>query len=725
MSREDEFSISELRRKREQQPVASAPQPSGGYSGPPPTNVGPVPPSRPFTPPVVPVQTARAAADDEEEEESEFHVDTGRMLVALKRHWVWLAVAAVVMGCLGFGGGYYKGRYSVTVTLTRPESGGPSPGTLKSLLQDWQLVRRVAEKSQPHINPDKLMARLSVEDEAKTERLYVTIQGQDTKALVDLINLYAGEAVAYSKDDQLREPQTQIPFWREKIQKYEAAIKQAEAAFATFQKDSGITDPDAASAELSKKLGEVKAKISLKEMDMELADLTQLNQLTERWNALKLKRETEFALFTENHPNVQSLRAEMARLQQEIAAARTNVTAQAGSDAGIGPNSSQEKLKLEIANLKKERTELELANAKLPEIKSQYVRLKSELDSMRENLTRSVKSAEDVGSQILQAKGYFWITSAASIDDVDTRPRMKKAVSFGTKGAMAGLVLAAALVLLLELKERTIKTAAEVERTTGLRVLASLGDLDKMTPEARDKWAFRAWTVIAGQLNASANHGMVCGFVSSVQGEGRSTWIKLLSEAASRRGLRVLTVATKPSGTDEASSEAETVANEKSFTAAVEEAMTERQSVEAEAAAAEATEILPPERPPTEEVMTLSPSALAFPAEVTQRFTSGGLPAAHIPLPGWVWNIDRRRQWQMALAHWRAIDNLVLLVELPPASVPESVLLAESLPQIIWLTDSGKASIRDTKEQLDMMRHAKCHIVGAVLNHEPEPIIKL
>jgi len=90
-----------------------------------------------------------------------------------------------------------------------------------------------------------------------------------------------------------------------------------------------------------------------------------------------------------------------------------------------------------------------------------------------------------------------------------------------------------------------------------------------------------------------------------------------------------------------------------------------------------------------------------------------------------VWNLDRRRQWHLALAHWRAIDNLVLLVELPPASVPESVLLAESLPQLIWLVDSGKASIRDTKEQLDMLRHARCQIVGAVLNHEPEPIIKL
>ena len=63
--------------------------------------------------------------------------------------------------------------------------------------------------------------------------------------------------------------------------------------------------------------------------------------------------------------------------------------------------------------------------------------------------------------------------------------------------------------------------------------------------------------------------------------------------------------------------------------------------------------------------------------------------------------------------------------ELPPACVPESVLLAESLPQMLWLVDSGTPEIRETKEQLEMMRHAKCHFVGAVLNHEPEPIIKL
>ena len=718
MSREDEFSISDLRRKREQQ---QAPVPA------PPMHQGPVSQGQqPFHQPPQPVppgRAARAAAADEDEEPGEFHVDTGRMLAALHRRWVWLVAAAVVLGGVGFGGGYYKGRYSATVTLTRFEAGVPSPGTLKSMLGDWQLIRRVAEKSQPHINANILMARLTIEDEAKTERMQVTLQGQDTKALVNLANLFAREAVAYSKDEQLRGPQAKIPVLREKMLKYEADIKLAEAAFVAFQKANGITDPDAESVDMSKKLQEIKMMIEQKEMELQLSGLGRQDPLIEeRLAALKRRLITELAAFTENHPAVQDVRAEMAQLEKKIATAATNLASGGNSPDINSPVLA--KLGTEIAKLKERRAELELANTKLPEIKSQYVILKSEWDYLRASQTRFGESTKLLNDFVEQAEGYFRINAPISAEDVDTRPRMKKAVSFGTKGALAGLILAAALVLLVELKDRTMKTAAEVERVTGLRVLASLGDLDKMSPEARDKWAFRAWTIMAGQLNASANHGMVCGFVSSGHGEGRSTWIKLLAEAASRRGLRVLTVSTKPSGTDEPSSEAETVANEKSFTAAVEEAMTEEASVAAEEEI-EGGEMLPAERPLAQEILTLSPSALAFPAEVTQRFNAGGLPAAHIPLPGWVWDIDRRRQWQMALAHWRAIDNLVLLVELPPASVPESVLLAESLPQIIWLADSGKASIRDTKDQLEMMRHAKCHIVGAILNHELEPIIKL
>jgi protein involved in polysaccharide export with SLBB domain len=96
----------------------------------------------------------------------------------------------------------------------------------------------------------------------------------------------------------------------------------------------------------------------------------------------------------------------------------------------------------------------------------------------------------------------------------------------------------------------------------------------------------------------------------------------------------------------------------------------------------------------------------------------------HIPLPGWVWNLERRRQWGEALDQWRQIDNLVILVELPPASVAESVLLGSNLPNMLWLANSGTAHAGTTRTQLETLRNARCNIVGAVLNRESSVPVK-
>src|SRR4029079_12983337 len=134
-----------------------------------------------------------------------------------------------------------------------------------------------------------------------------------------------------------------------------------------------------------------------------------------------------------------------------------------------------------------------------------------------------------------------------------------------------------------------------------------------------------------------------------------------LVSAASQRGMRVLTVATRPS-----SEQDEELTRSSKNTA------------------------LLPVGPAT----TLTKSVLSTPAQVTEQFNDPqSQPIVHIPLPGWVWNLERRHQWRSALENWESIENLVLLIELPPACQPESVLLAEHLPQVIWLAGSGQADM--------------------------------
>ncbi len=286
--------------------------------------------------------------------------------------------------------------------------------------------------------------------------------------------------------------------------------------------------------------------------------------------------------------------------------------------------------------------------------------------------------------------GYFRVLLAASDNPVVLRRYRLEMVLFALVGAFIGLLGAAIQILFSEFMDNRIKTRADVRRVTGLPLLATLGDLRKMSPGNRDQWAFRAWTALQSKLSISPNHGMVCGITSANSSDGRSTWVGLLASAASACGFRVLTITAQPSEE-----------------LAMEVARRENRP--------------PPSLPQgsPEPGTSLTTSVLSSPAQIVEKLTSAECPpVVSIPLPGWVWNLERRKQWQSALEAWREVENIVIFVELPPASVAESVLLAENIPNLLWLADSNKSDAEHTLAGLETLRDASCNLVGAVLNRE-------
>jgi polysaccharide biosynthesis/export protein len=281
---------------------------------------------------------------------------------------------------------------------------------------------------------------------------------------------------------------------------------------------------------------------------------------------------------------------------------------------------------------------------------------------------------------------------------VDPKPKI---IFLGAAGGIAGIGGAILLILLFELFDNRLKTVADLKRVTKLPVIATLGNLDKMHPSAQSGWAFRTWTALQSRLSLSPNHGLVCGFTSSGGGQGRSTWIRLLAKAASQCGFRVLTIATLPSPPfmqpdhqeePVASGQKESDMNDNETSSPFGE----------------------------EPSMAVANNVLSSPTEVTEKLTGNNpQPLVHIPLPGWVWSLERRKQWQSALKQWRNIENIVILVELPPACDPEAVLLAENIPNVIWLADGNKADASESREQLQTLRDARCNLVGSVMNRAP------
>ena len=606
--------------------------------------------------------------------------------------------------------------------------------TLVNLLKSPDLFRRVAARTQPPVSESALSKSAEARQEPLTDLVTLTLAGKTPQSLLNLATNYASEAVTMGKELQIGETRRMNEFYQQRIAATDVELTNAYDEMINFEKASQTLNPEAASQAYMKQLGDIMSEYDTARIDAELADLqiaalqaelARQNPLAQKLEAARSKLAELRTRFTDAHPTVQNQQQEIEDLQKQLAAAGTN-TLPAGN---AGENSLAGTIYLRLIELQSAKAirakKLELLDASRQELQKKvtgiseqglrYALLKAKLESLKDSRSKLESRQREAQLYEDNAQGYYRLVAPLRTEDIEVGVHWRRVIRFTLMGCFLGALAAGAVIGGREILDDRLKTAVDVERVTGLPVLARLGDLNAMSSAEKDAWAFRAWTALAGQLTPSPNHGMVCGFISSLNGEGRSTWINLLVNAAGQRGLRVLTVATRPPRGDTKAGEA--TAGE-----------AEKKAGEAEKAFGEAISQTLAETK-TElpaQAATLTPQALAFPAEVARQLTGPNAPpVAHIPLPGWVWSLDRRKQWQNALSQWRAVENLVLLVELPPASVPEAVLLAESLPQLIWLVDSGQPHGRETRQQLETLRHAKCRLVGAVLNHEPAPVLEL
>ncbi|MCC5789300.1 MAG: polysaccharide biosynthesis/export family protein [Opitutales bacterium] len=287
--------------------------------------------------------------------------------------------------------------------------------------------------------------------------------------------------------------------------------------------------------------------------------------------------------------------------------------------------------------------------------------------------------------------GFIQVFAPASEKDVDVTSAIPL-IAFGTlTTSLFGLVLMGGFFMTVELFDKRMKSPSDILRVTKLPILAVLGRKRWKRAEVRNQWAFRTWTSLQNNLSATPNSGLICGFTSSRPKEGRTLWVNALADAANNCGFRVLTITTEDLAKKNRWKSAKN-ANGKKKNGST----------------------------PTSEETALASNWMYSPAEITRRVAAPGHPpVVHIPLPGWVWNLNRRKEWFAALEEWRRIENLVILIELPPASSPEAVLLAQNLPNLVWLVDSRKARAPETQEQLQTLRNARCNLVGAVVNRAP------
>jgi len=687
----------------------------------------------------------RRERGDNDGDDFELPFDPRRILAILKKRWLLFVKVGVVCGFLLSVLGYWRLNYHVSVVLISRDTGGAfvqgtdgtsykpkqhSASDFTTLIQTPMVMRQVAYNAHPPISEKELRARVTVSQDRGTEDLLMmTVSGKNRQSLVEIANLYASNAVEVTKQIQLQDAHEMNDFYQKKIIEYDNQLRDINQEIVNFLAASGLSDPENEALMYMSEMGALQTKIDDLRIQAKLNALEEVTvsgamgqenfstaqRLQEAYQNLAVLR----AKYTDQHPDVIKQLAIIEELKRLSAPTNTITPAQLASANDPSSPLYVHRIDLktksvtytkQLEEMENQRTNLQQKIADLTVNKTRYSMINSRLQELMQ--ARKMLADRQHEAQLYEdnAEGYYRVFAPATLNDVDRKARLLKSIFFGIAGFILGALGAAGFVIVGEIFDDRLKTVADVERVTKLPVLVTLGDLNKMSEAQKEEWAFHAWTALSGQLTVSPNHGMVCGFISSVHGEGRSTWVNMLVNAASQRGLRVLTVATRSSAQpgDLFHAEASAKADERAFENAVAAAMAAQRA----------------ENPDANK--NVDTHSLIFPAEISQKLTSpNSPPVAHIALPGWVWNLERRKQWQSALTQWRQVDNLVLLVELPPASMPEAILLAENLPQLVWLVDSGKAHAKETRKQLQTLRHAKCRLVGAVLNHEPVPVFEL
>ena len=601
-------------------------------------------------------------------------------LVTQRWHWLVLGSAsgAVVLYLLGLQ--LIKPKFTATAQLLRFEAPGKSESfktapvsgdTFAALIRAPELVQKVAAQAVPPVPAQILAKSIKVEPDPDSDIVKIELAGRDPQKAIDVLNLFITNSVEYTRTLEAKAAGVIAnEYLKKQLKEMDDDIAYLEGQFRKqpFAKN------------LSNKLVSLGGQVNSLNTNLASAQpsMVSFSQQAQRLQKAQADLYDLLSQYTDLHPKVRAKRQEIEQLQHDMAGASTNTDFSATAALAISPSGGPE-----AAN---------------PELDILQIKLRT-IEDGRQDLIKREREAE---LYMANPPGSVRVFAPASLATIKTNHRRIKIGVATIVGGCCGCGASLLLILIAEFFDNRLKTADDVTRVTRLPILGALGDLHSMPPSERAQWAFRAWTMLQGRLSPSANFGLVCGVTSSAPGEGRSTWVSLLAEAASMTGFRVLTIATRPSPTHVQPNH---------------ELPNGRPAAEPESPQPNNPA---PNHHSSNSSNALTTSVLASPDQVTQKLTGpNSQPVVHIPLPGWVWNLERRKQWREALNQWRQIDNLVIFVELPPACVPEAVLLGSNLPNMLWLSESGGARASDTVAQLETLRHARCNLVGAVLNKEP------
>ena len=458
------------------------------------------------------------------------------------------------------------------------QTGEQSAETFAELARQEDISAQVARNLNLDVPPAALLRDVSVKPVVNTAILNLSVSWKSAQISAKIANEYARVFITREREFVRSQATAAIGFLADEMPRAQRRMNATASRFAAFQAKNGFIDAGTHTADLVSRASAIDQKIDALSVDGReakalLANVTaQLGGMAQTVDSAKQVTynpvlgdlqaklagvNTELAAaqaqYTDRHPTVLALQQQQRALEAQVAAQPASID----SGTTTAPNPIYEALVQHAADYN---ARIDGDTAQISELSREKRALRPSLNALPsqamqfQTLQQDARRASDVYNELAQkyndaivaqttAISDITIVQPATADSAVKRPRLGMNLAVG---AVVGLLLGLAIIFVLDMFERRVRSDVDTRRLFGLPLIGRIPSFDAPN-KAMLPWVqsmtVEAFLHLCVTLRLKNRRGLrTLAITSACRGDGKSTVAFNLGKARANLQPRVLLV---------------------------------------------------------------------------------------------------------------------------------------------------------------------------------------
>jgi polysaccharide biosynthesis transport protein len=438
------------------------------------------------------------------------------------------------------------------------------------------------------LKPKDFAAKLTVEMVGGSDVIEITYDDRDPKVAAEVVNSLMNIYVREQIRSNQAEPANAKEFINRQLPEIEAKVQSAESDLEKFRTANDIIDLQEEKKIVVQEMGSINRQIAdvgasyqgkqaqtqalQNQLKLDLRQAIAANQLGSTpfvKSTLTELANTETALakerqrFNDNHPSIVSLNEKKTNLRNQLEKAIAGTIGEGVevSDGvlNIGENSKETMLE-NFINLKIEELSLQQQLTSIAQAQEKYTNRAQALPTLEkteQELIRKSETANKTYKALLESLQQVRLAEnqqTGNVEIIETAIEPEQGSSgrlaIISLGVLAGLLFSNVTAIVLEWRDRTIKSIPELKKKLSYKVLGVLPQIEGyqqqgvLVKEEPDSYVSELYRMLQANLKfmSSQRSPKVILVTSSVPGEGKSTVTANLAAAIAQLGRHVLLI---------------------------------------------------------------------------------------------------------------------------------------------------------------------------------------